>query len=397
MAEFDVIFAGGGLSTGLSALKLKKAKPQLRMAIVEQGPRLGGNHTWSFHGSDVGTEDLRDLQPMVRSSWPAQDVRFPDLRRTLRTSYSTIVSDDFHEHISERFGEGVLLNQKVSDVSSSGVTLAGGEVLSAPCVIDGRGPRREISNRLALAWQKFFGLEVELQEPHGLKRPTIMDATVAQTDGYRFFYCLPFTETSLLIEDTYYSTSMQLDQANAAEHVFAYARERGWKIARIEREEIGCLPIVLAGKSDAFDAGPEDAVPCGLRAGLFHAGTGYSLPDAVRAANAIAGIDRLTTDAARETIAKLRTQVWEQGKFYRLLNRLLFIAAQGEEKREIMQRFYRFPEPLIERFYAGRSTALDKFKVLSGKPPIPLGNAALAVPAQSAWQFVSDGATARGR
>ncbi len=397
MADFDVIFAGGGLSTGLIALKLNKVKPQLRMAIVEQGSRLGGNHTWSFHGSDVGKGDLKDLRPMIRSSWPAQDVRFPDLHRTLQTTYSTIVSDDFHEHVSERLGRGLLLNQQVADVTSSGVTLAGGQVLSAPCVIDGRGPRKEMGKRLALAYQKFFGLEVELQEPHGLVRPTIMDATVAQTDGYRFFYCLPFTEKSLLIEDTYYSTSIELDRANAADHVYAYARERGWEIAKVEREEIGCLPIVLAGDPDAFDAGADEAAPCGLRAGLFHPATGYSLPDAVRVANAIARIDRLNTDAVKAEISQLRTRLWEQGKFYRLLNRLLFIAAQGEEKRKIMQRFYRFPEPLIERFYAGQSTALDKVKVLSGKPPIPLGSAALAVPAQSAWQFVSSGAPARSR
>ena len=51
------------------------------------------------------------------------------------------------------------------------------------------------------------------------------------------------------------------------------------------------LPIVLAGDMDRL-LGPRRSVPrVGLRAALFHPTTGYSLPDAVRIAETIAGID----------------------------------------------------------------------------------------------------------
>jgi len=36
-------------------------------------------------------------------------------------------------------------------------------------------------------------------------------------------------------------------------------------------------------------------------------------------------------------------------------------------------------EPLIERFYAGRSTALDKLRVLTGKPPVPISRGLAAL------------------
>jgi lycopene beta-cyclase len=38
----------------------------------------------------------------------------------------------------------------------------------------------------------------------------------------------------------------------------------------------------------------------------------------------------------------------------------------------VLQRFYGLPQPLVERFYAGRSTRRDAVRVLSGKPPVPI-------------------------
>ena len=45
----------------------------------------------------------------------------------------------------------------------------------------------------------------------------------------------------------------------------------------------------------------------------------------------------------------------------------------------MFERFYRLPEPLIERFYAARSTRFDKLRILSGKPPVPISRAVTAL------------------
>jgi lycopene beta-cyclase len=63
---------------------------------------------------------------------------------------------------------------------------------------------------------------------------------------------------------------------------------------------------------------------------------------------------------------------WRATRFYRDLGRMLFQAAAPEERWRIFARFYRLPEPLIERFYAGRSTTFDKLRVLTGRPPVPV-------------------------
>ena len=53
MATFDCVIAGGGLAGGLVALALARPSADARVALVEADDRLGGNHTWSFHDSDV--------------------------------------------------------------------------------------------------------------------------------------------------------------------------------------------------------------------------------------------------------------------------------------------------------------------------------------------------------
>ncbi len=40
-----------------------------------------------------------------------------------------------------------------------------------------------------------------------------------------------------------------------------------------------------------------------------------------------------------------------------------------------MQRFYGLNRDLIERFYAAQSTKGDRFRILAGRPPVPVTRA----------------------
>jgi lycopene beta-cyclase len=71
-------------------------------------------------------------------------------------------------------------------------------------------------------------------------------------------------------------------------------------------------------------------------------------------------------------------QRWRERGYYRLLNRMLFRAAEPGRRYVVLERFYRLNQGLIERFYAGRITLADKARILIGKPPVPV-SAALAV------------------
>jgi lycopene beta-cyclase len=383
---------GGGLANVLIAMKLRAARPNTNMLVLEQGPSLGANHTWSFHESDLTPQQRAWIAPLVIASWPRQEVRFPSGRRVLETGYASISSERLHAVAMDLLGPAVRLNCPVRDVQPNAVTTADGTTLTVPLVIDGRGALQE--QPLALGYQKFVGLEIETDGPHGQPHPIIMDATVPQTDGYRFVYTLPFAATRLLIEDTYYSDTADLDTAALGTGVEAYAASQGWKIKRVIRREAGVLPITLAGDIDEHWQIMGQAIPrSGLRAWLFHATTGYSFPNAVRLAEELSTAPDLSSAAVARLIEKRSRETWKAQAIFRLLNRSMFLAADPPGRVRILDRFYaKLPTAAIERFYAGTLRTTDimlLMAIMATKPPVKFGRAIACLSEASSWKFAS--------
>ena len=373
--DADVLLVGGGLSAGLIALALKRLQPGVRVGIVEAGESFGGNHTWSSFEGDLCAEGRAVAAPLIAHRWDSYEVRFPRYRRALEAAYQSATSERLHLALMEalppeRRWQGV----PVVAVAPYSATLADQRVLKAGAVIDARG--QGPGPHLELGFQKFVGLEVELDAPHGLSGPIIMDATVDQQDGYRFVYTLPFTPTTALIEDTYYADGAALDRAAVAARVEAYAAAQGWKIRRRIRDEDGVLPIAIGGDIRAHLAQyPPGVAPVGMAAALFHPVTGYSFPDAVRLALHVAALRDLSGPSIDAAVRAFATQTWNERGFYRLLNKMLFRAAFPDERRQVLERFYGLNAGLVGRFYAGQSSFTDKARILTGKPPIPIGRA----------------------
>ena len=82
---------GGGLANGLLALRLLERRG-LSFELFETGASLGGNHTWSFHSSDVTRDQLGWLAPLVSHRWQGHEVAFHSYQRTLRGEYLSIRS-----------------------------------------------------------------------------------------------------------------------------------------------------------------------------------------------------------------------------------------------------------------------------------------------------------------
>ncbi len=367
----DLIIVGGGLASSLIVWRLAIDRPELRVVVVERDGRLGGKHTWSFFDGDVSAEDRAWLAPATPHRWPdGYEVYFPGLSRVLETPYNSLTSERLHETVAPLLGDRLVVGEAV-EVRPDGVTLADGRVLSAPGVIDARGPSS--TPHLDLGWQLFVGRTVRLTEPHGLTRPTIMDATIAQGDAYRFVYLLPFDERTVLVEDTYYVDGPMLDRGLLNRRIDAYIRSRGWTVEAVVDEEEGVLPIALDGDIDRFWAEGPAVARVGLAGALFHPTTGYSLPDAVTMARRIAAADDLTSAGLRRLVEQHSKALWSDRAYYRLLDRMLFRAADPGERWKVLRRFYGLSEALVRRFYAGRSTTLDKVRILAGKPPVPIG------------------------
>ena len=372
-----LVIVGGGLAGALAALVLTEYRPGLPLLLVEGSENFGGNHVWSYFDDDLPTNAASLIAPLRPASWPRHQVRFENRIRELGFGYNSIHSAELDRHVRAtldpaQYRTGAI----VKSLDPDGITLAGGERIQAIGVIDARGPAGPMPG-LELAWQKFVGVEYE-SVGHGLAAPVIMDGTVEQIDGYRFVYSLPFTDDRILIEDTYYSDDPRLAPEPIRDRIQRYAESKGWH-GKPVREEIGVLPVLLDGEPAAF--WPEvDPVPrLGIAGGFFHPTTGYSLPLAAANALALASLeDYSSAQLAKWTRGRFLAH-WRAGRFFRALNRMLFRAAEPNERVRVFEHFYRLPDDLIARFYAGSLTFGDKMRVLTGKPPVPVARALKAV------------------
>ena len=369
-SSFTHVIVGGGLAGGLAALALTEAGRGSSVTLIDQNAALGGNHTWSFHETDLDAADRALVMPLVSWRWPRQSARFPGQDRTLDTGYATVASDRFARLVGDRLAHGgvrLLLQRTAVSVTGDRVQLEDGTELRAETVLDGRGPAEVRAP--AAGYQKFLGLEVELAADGPWTDPIVMDATVSQDEGFRFIYVLPFSRRHVLVEDTVYGDTPILDGATFERRIAAYVEAAGARVGRVLRRETGVLP--LPGDAADTTAGGQDGqdrpISIGYCGGFFHPVTGYSLPVAARVARAVASAtSRADTLAA---LAEIVQSLEPQRRFERLLNRLMFRAMRAEDRWTALARFYQLPEPTIARFYASRSTRWDRARMLLGRPP----------------------------
>ncbi|SLK05626.1 lycopene beta-cyclase [Novosphingobium mathurense] len=377
--DCDLAILGGGLAGGLIAMAMAEKRPDLRVILIEQGERLGGEHVWSFFSSDIAPAHDFLVEPLIAASWQGYSVHFPNRSRNLGTGYNSITSAKLDAAVRAALpAEAILTGTPVRAAGPEIVEMQDRRTIAAGAVIDARGASGMA--HLAGGWQKFMGQRLRLRHPHGLDRPIVMDARVEQFDGYRFVYCLPFSDTEVFVEDTYYSDTPNLDLPLLRGRIADYAASQGWETAAAAYEETGVLPVIAKGNFEAFwreheSGSAPDLARAGARAALVHPLTSYSVPDAVDFAMYLTTLDNLSGLRLGRVSHAWAAQHWRKGRFYRMLTRMLFGAARPHERWRMLERFYGLPESLVERFYAGRSTPADMIRILAGKPPVPIGAA----------------------
>ena len=372
----EIAIVGGGLAGGLIALALRRRHPEMQVLLIEAGATLGGNHRWSWFASDLDDAGTDLVAPFRKTEWQGYDVHFPRYRRRLGSAYCSLTSEDFNAALHRELGEDTILtNRAVASLDANGVTLENGTRISARTVIDCRN--WEPSAHLTGGWQVFMGRLTRTAKPHGIDKPIIMDAAVEQLSpsdnkgAYRFVYVLPLGANDLFVEDTYYADSPVLNRSALSSRIDQYCAKHGWD-GEILGGESGVLPVITGGDFAAYQASQriEGVSLAGARGGFVHPLTSYTLPFAVETALAIAEDALLPGEQLSAYLEVRARRHWKRMKFYRRLGLMLFGAAKPHKRYIIFQRFYRLPQTLIERFYAGKSRFTDRARVLIGKPPV---------------------------
>ena len=384
--EFDYCLVGGGLQGCLLAHALAWHRPEATVLLLERADELCGNHTWSFHETDVAEGARSWFDPLVSCRWPGYRVRFPGLSRRVTIPYATITSDRLREAtLSLASGEGgaarpgrlvIRTGESCEILSPTAVRLGRTADLSCREVIDCRGRTARTAPGGA-GYQTFIGHEYETTGRWPASEPTVMDVRADQAAGFEFLYELPLGPDRVLLEYTRFHEEPTCDESRAVELIATRLAEAGAASAKLIRMEQGCLPMPYATAADR--AGP--SLAGGYAGGWYHAATGYSMPLAVRFAELVA---RASPGGVAAAIASAAAGDRLRRGFARFLNRLLFCLVRPADRWKIFQRFYRvLPEERIARFYAHRFTFTDAARIVIGWPPSGLA------PIRFARSFVS--------
>jgi len=371
--KFDCVIVGGGLAGGLLLHALKSCQPQLQVLLLEKQQHLSSHQTWCFHTTDIPL-GATWLNSLISCQWPRQKVAFPDYERFIDREYNAIRALDFSAYLSRHYEDSIKLGASVMSFTDTEVVLADGSVLRCEQVVDARG--WSDSGAASQGYQKFVGWDVTLHKPHGMNYALLKDARVPQSDGYRFFDVVPGSDKSLLVEDTYYSNSPEVDVQRIGQEIEKYIAAQGWDLKSIDRRESGSLPLAFF-KSERSD---KVGLALGARSQVFHPVTGYTFPMTVMRIDLIA---RLPISQWKSVLQKQEHRLRFKESFLLFLNRMLFLAAEPADRYKVLQRFYRLPVDLIQRFYKGDLKATDLLQILLGKPPVPIGKALVQLFARS--------------
>ena len=370
--RFDHVIVGGGLQGCLLAHAIAHHRPEARVVLVEQAADICGNHTWSFHESDIPQPARVWFDPLVAHRWPGYLVRFPGLSRRVGIPYATITSAGLREATHRlaagaggQAGRAVLVvrsGEPCEIVSPTRVRLGSGPTIDGT-VIDCRGRAASPGLSRGVGYQSFIGHEYRIGRRWPAVEPTVMDVREDQACGFEFLYELPFGPDHVLLEYTRFSEEPACDETRAEAFIAARLAEAGVDAPERVRTERGCLPMPYAAPTRTTSL----SVAGGYAGGWYHAATGYSMPLAARFADIVA---RAAPDRVAAELAVATADDSLRRGFTRFLNRLLFCLVKPADRWKIFRRFYRvLPEERIARFYAHRFTVADAARIVIGQPP----------------------------
>lgn len=337
-----VIILGGGFWGGLLAWRLKETLPGLNFKLYSESSILGNHESCSFRESDCGPS-MKWLRPLISQSWDQHHIKCGSFEKWITNPYHLLKSDHFHEVISPKLGDSLILNNPMN------VELA---LQSGSFVID----TRNICHYKKSAFRKWMTLEVELSEDHHLIAPVVFDNVIDRTDSPRYLYYLPIDSRRLLVKDFRISDSKCIDVEEMRRSLTNSMKQKGWRVQKIIREDFGTSEFPISAPIVRQEGRVINL------AAIFHDTTGCSIPSATKL------IDRMVKTSFRlgelkEVVKNFRKEEEPDRKFFRFFNSQLL--EMGDSR--LFEAIYGQPYSLLERFSRGKLNVLDRPRITLGR------------------------------
>jgi lycopene beta-cyclase len=387
--HWDIVIVGGGLS-GL-ALAAELAAPefaQLSVLVLEKRQEYLRDRTWSYWAPVAGTQHR--YSHLERACWRQWSVALGN-QTCVHTSklhtYATLDADAFYTaasktiaaapHVEMRLGTGVASMQALDkghgERTGACVTTEQGEAIHARWVFDARPPQRVAPSALV---QQFSGWEVHTDHDAFDTSTVQLMAFEPHAKGLHFWYVLPYSARSALVESTWISpANWQPDYPHELQQYLAQ-RLQGMPYSVAYREQ-GVLAL------DAVQQAPATfAIALGRGGGTLRPSTGYAFLDTLAHAKGLADSLRLALASGDITSVRANWQPqafkrpasdhWMDGVFLNALSQDWLRAPQY-----FMQMFERVGADGVVAFLAGHASLAQRLAIMRALPVAPFASAAL--------------------
>ena len=260
---YTYIIAGAGaagLSLGLHLVR--EFGPKLRILIIDRSDKTVNDRTWcfwhngtpphahliskswtQFHFADQSHGEIT----LPLGPWAYHMIRGIDFYRYARTVLAECEGVEFLQASVDRVSE----NGDRAVVHAAGTQYTGRYVFNS-CYAAEDDKRSQLSGNFL--WQDFHGWWIETNKPtFQTNTASLMDFRTPQDGETRFFYVLPTSDRSALVEHTIFGKSrLPLVQHEKAISEYLLA-SKGISDFRITERETGCIPMTdlpIQGKSN---------------------------------------------------------------------------------------------------------------------------------------------------
>ena len=261
MKEFDYTIIGGGCA-GLSLayeLEIHGKLEDKTLAIIEPRYEYKKDKTWSFW--KVTPHNFDDC---VKKNWENFSINVPGKTNYLDCKnypYQSIDSGLFYKKINNRLKENKNISffKNVSEINTKNSFIFN----SVP----------EIKKSHLNLWQHFCGVEIETNHKFFDEEIfNLMDFDCEQRESVHFFYTLPYSKNTALIETTWLSKMNDNSQKDYDSQIKEYI-EKHLKIKNYEitYKEEGAIPLFYP-----FYKKEKNKINIGTAGGMTRLSTGYT-------------------------------------------------------------------------------------------------------------------------
>ena len=347
MKEFDYIIIGGGCA-GLSLayeLEINNKLKEKTLAIIETRDEYKRDKTWSF--------------------WKVFDHNFEDCVIKSWNNFTINSSEGFHELINKSFPYQSINSEKFYKKINSKLSLNPNvscfkrlnEINSKNSLIFNSVFEDKLDK--SKLWQHFQGIEIETSNDiFDDEIVNLMDFNCDQKNDVHFFYTLPFSKNTALIETTWLSDLEDPSLMNYDLQLENYIKNNlGIKNYKINFIEKGAIPLFYPKfKNDG------KTINIGSAGGMTRLSTGYTFLNIQEHSKYIVkNID---------TIEK--TKAYNIGRKYQLLDKIFLKVLENhpEKMPNIFFNMFKTSSNTAIKFLSNKSNIFEDINIISKMPKL---------------------------